>query len=144
MLYGCETWTLFEESKKKIRGFESKSHRHLLKISYKERKTNVLVNNLINEKVGSYVPLLDIIMRRKMTKFGHITRHDSMSKTIIQGYVEGNRKRGRPKKNWLNDIFEYSNLPLQQLLVIAKDRYKWKKLIKTFSCSPLTMPTSRV
>ena len=83
------------------------------------------------------------LMRRKMTKFGHITRHDSMSKTIIQGYVEGNRKRGRPKKNWLNDIFEYSNLPLQQLLVIAKDRYKWKKLLKTLSCSPPTMPTSR-
>ena len=39
-----------------------------------------------------------------MTKLGHITRHDSMSKTIIQGYVEGNRKRGRPKKNWSNDI----------------------------------------
>ena len=66
---------------------------------------NNLVNNLINEKVGSYITLLDIIMRRKMTKFGHITRHDSMSKTIIQGYVEGNRKRGIPKKNWLNDIF---------------------------------------
>ena len=94
----------------------------LLNISYKERKTNILVNNLINEKFGSYVPLLDIFMRRKLTKFGHISRHDSMSKTILQGYVEGNRKRGRPKKNWLNDIFEYSNLPLQQLLVIDKDR----------------------
>ena len=66
-------------------------------------------------------------MRRKMTKFGHITRHDSMSKTILQGYVKSNRKRGTPKKNWLNDIFEYSNLPLQLLLVIAKDHYKWKK-----------------
>ena len=124
MLYGCETWTLLEESKKKIRGFESKPHRRLLNISYKERKTNILINNLINEKVGSYVPLLDIIMRSKMTKFGHMTRHDSMFKTIIQCYVEGNRKIERPKKNWLNDIFEYSNLPLQQLLVISKDRYK--------------------
>ena len=82
-------------------------------------------------------------MLRKMTKFGHITRHDSMSKTIIQCYLEGNRKRGRPKKYWLNDIFEYSNLPLQQILVIAKDRYKWKKLIKTLSCSPPTIPASR-
>ena len=71
-----------------------------------------------------YVPLLDIIMRRKMIKFGHITRHDSMSKTILQGYVEGNRKRGRPKKHWLNVIFEYSNLlhsnSLRQLLVMQK------------------------
>ena len=78
-----------------------------------------------------------------MTKFGHITRHDSMSKTILQVYVEFNRKTGRPKKNWLNDIFEYYNLPLQQLLVIAKDRYKSKKLLNTLSCSPPTMPTSR-
>ena len=82
-------------------------------------------------------------MRRKMKKFGHITRHDSMSKTILQVYVEGNRKRGRPKITWLNDIFEYPNLPLQKLIVISKYRYKWKKLIKTLSCSPPTMPTSR-
>ena len=88
-------------------------------------------------------PLLDIIMRKKMTKFGHITLHDSMSKTILQGYVEDNRKRGRTMKNWLNDIFEYSNLPLQQLLVIAKDRFKWKRLLKTLSCSPPMMPASR-
>ena len=81
-------------------------------------------------------------MRRKMTKFGHITRHDSMSKIILQGYVEGNRKRGRPKKNWLNNIYEYSNLALRQLLVIAKDRYIGKKLLKTLSRSS-TMPTSR-
>ena len=27
-----------------------------------------------------------------------------MSKTILRGYVEGNRKIGRPKKNWLSDI----------------------------------------
>ena len=97
LLIGRETWNLLKESKKKIRGFESKAHMILLNISYKERKTNILVNNLINEKVGSYVLILDIIMRRKMTKFGHITRHDSMSKIILQGYVEGNRKRGRPK-----------------------------------------------
>ena len=43
-----------------------------------------------------------------------------MSKTILQGYFEGNRKRGRPKKNWLSDIFEYSNLLLQQLLINGK------------------------
>ena len=62
LFYGRETCTLLEESKKKIRGFESKAHRRLLNISYKVRKTNILVNNLINEKVGSYVPLFYIIM----------------------------------------------------------------------------------
>ena len=37
---------------------------------------------------------------------------------------------------WLNDIYVYYNLPLQQLLLIAKDRYKWKKLLKILSFSP--------
>ena len=58
-----------------------------------------------------------------------------MSKIILQCYVEGNRKN--IKKNWLNDIFEYSNLTLQQLLVIAKDRYKWRKLLKNCHFLPL-------
>ena len=57
-----------ENTNNKIRSFESKAHRRLLNIIYKERNTNILVNNLINEKVGSYVPLLDILIRRKMTK----------------------------------------------------------------------------
>ena len=26
LLYGCESWTLLKESKKKIRGFEAKAH----------------------------------------------------------------------------------------------------------------------
>ena len=73
LLYGCETWTLLEESKKKLRCFESKAHWRFLNISYKERKTNILVNNLVNEKVGLYVPLLDIVMQRRMTTFGNIT-----------------------------------------------------------------------
>ena len=70
LLYGCETLTLLEESKKNIRGCVSKAHMRLLNISYKERNTNILlVNNLINEKVGSYIHLLDIIIRRKITTF---------------------------------------------------------------------------
>ena len=40
LLYGCETWTLLDESKNNIRGFESKAHRLLLNISYKEINPN--------------------------------------------------------------------------------------------------------
>ena len=60
-------------------------------------------------------------MRRKITIFGHITRHDLLAITIIHGYVEGKRKRGRPKSNWMNDNFEFYNLSLRQLLNIGKD-----------------------
>ena len=51
-------------------------------------------------------------MRRKMTTFGYITLHDSLASTILHGCIEGKRKIGRLKKNWMNDIFEFSNLLL--------------------------------
>jgi hypothetical protein len=37
---------------------------------------------------------------------GHVERmsNDRMPKTILNAKMEGDRKRGRPKKRWINDI----------------------------------------
>ena len=78
-------------------------------------------------------------MRRKITRFGHITRHNSLTSTILHGYVEGKRKRGIPKRNWMNDIFEFSNISLMQLLNIAKDRSIWRKLLSPLACARSTV-----
>ena len=67
---------------------------------------------------------MDIIMRRKMTMFGHITRHDSLANHILHGFVEVKRKIGRPKRNWMNNIFDLSNLSPRKLLNIVKDHSK--------------------
>ena len=58
-------------------------------------KTNDLARNKINSLVGPQEPLLATVRRRKLAWFGHVTRHDSLSKTIIQGTMEGGRRRGR-------------------------------------------------
>ena len=40
--------------------------------------------------------------RRKLQWYGLITRHDSLAKTILQGTVEGGRKRSsKPRKSWV-------------------------------------------
>ena len=39
----------------------------------------------INFLVSSQEPLLATVKRRKLAWFGHVTRHDSLSKTILQG-----------------------------------------------------------
>ena len=51
-LYGCETWTLLANLKKKIQIFETECMRKLLRISYLEHKTNDWVRNKINFLVG--------------------------------------------------------------------------------------------
>lgn len=37
-------------------------------------------------------------MRRKMTMFEHITRHDSLANTIMYVYIEVKRKKGSQEK----------------------------------------------
>ena len=68
-----------------------------------------------------------------MTTFGHITRHNSFASNILHEYAENKRKRGRPKRNCMNDIFEFYNLSFSQLINIAKDRSKWRKLLSSLS-----------
>ena len=122
LLYGCESWTLTAELEKRIQAFENKCHRKLLKISYKEHKTNEYVRNEMKKRVGSQEPLLSTIKRRKLMWFGHTARHDTLAKTILQGTLEGKRKRGRQKKSWLDNITEWTNQPLHQLLPATLDR----------------------
>ena len=40
----------------------------------------------------------------KIAWFGHVTRHDSLSKTILQDTLEGGRRRGRQRKCWMDNI----------------------------------------
>ena len=63
--------------------------RKLLCISYLEHKTNDWVRSKINFLGSSQKPLLATIKRQKLARFGHVTRHDSLSKTILQGNPGG-------------------------------------------------------
>ena len=60
-----------------------------LRISYLEHKTNYWVRSKINFFVDPQKPLLATVKRRKLSWFGHVTLHDSLSKTILQATLEG-------------------------------------------------------
>ncbi|GFR99641.1 endonuclease-reverse transcriptase [Elysia marginata] len=65
--------------------------------------------------VGPQEPLLATVKRRKLAWFGHVTRHDSLSKTILQGTVEGKHRRGRQKKAWCDKIKEWTGMAMYEL-----------------------------
>ena len=56
--------------------------------------------------IDTYESILQSIHRRKLNLYGNKIRHENLSKIILQGMVEGNRKCGRPKKKWIDDIKE--------------------------------------
>lgn len=40
-LYGCETWTITTEEKRRLEAFEMRCYRRMLRISWMDRVTNV-------------------------------------------------------------------------------------------------------
>ena len=103
LLYGCESWTLTADSTKRIQKFENKCYRRMLGISWKDRKTNEFLQRGIKIRAGQQENLLGIVKRRKLAWFGHISRQNSLAKTVLQGTLEGGRKRGSQVKCWADN-----------------------------------------
>ena len=136
-LYACESWTLTAQLQKKIQAFEMRCYRKLLGISYKEHVTNDTVRKRIKDAIGKFDDLLTVVKSRKLKWFGHVTRSEGLSKTILQGTVPGSRKQGRPFRRWEDNITEWTKLPLDQAVRKAEDRKGWRKLVSVSSAAPL-------
>ena len=67
------------------------------------------------------------VKRRKPAWFGQITRHDSLSKTILQGTLVGGRRHGRQRKCWMDNIKEWTSLLMPELLLTASCKKDWKR-----------------
>ncbi|XP_071944573.1 uncharacterized protein [Antedon mediterranea] len=113
--------------RKKIKAFEIWCWRRLLRISWKEHKSNKFVNN----QIGSRVNLCQKVDKIKLQYFGHIARRegDNLEKIIAQGHVEGKRKRGRQKIRWTDGIREITGLDVCTASRYAQDRDGWNVII---------------
>ena len=79
-----------------------------------------------NFLVGPQEPLLTTVKSRKLAEFGHITCHNSLSKTTLQGTLEGGRRHGRQKQCWMDKVKEWTSLLMPELLTTAFCRKDWK------------------
>ena len=122
--YASETWVMKKRDKNRIEAFEMWCWRRLLNISW----TDHITNKDVLERVGNPTALLCEIVKLKLSFFGHIIRSDGLEKTIMLGMTEGARRRGRPRRRWLDDIQDETELSIEKLIRTAEDRRKWKSL----------------
>ena len=134
-LYACETWTITAELEKKIRTTEMRCFRRLLGISYRDHVTNEKVGNRIRQVIGPYEGLLTTVKKRKLRWYGHKTRSTGLATMILQGTVQGGRRRGRQKKRW-EDVTEWTGLRLGEALRKAENREEWRTVIARSSLVP--------
>ena len=96
-LYACESWTLTAELEKRTQAFEMTCYRRLLNISYKDHVTNEDVRRKILAAIGKYDELLTLVKKWKLRWFEHVSMSSGLAKAILQGKVQGKRRKGRQK-----------------------------------------------
>ena len=58
-----------------------------------------------------------------------ISRSSGMAKTILQGTVKGERRQGRQKKRWGDNITEWTGLKFAKSKRAVENREKWRKWV---------------
>ena len=55
---------------------------------------------------------------------------------ILQGTVQGGRRKGRQKKRWEDNITEWTGLKWGEALGKAENREEWRKMVAQSSLVP--------
>ena len=74
----------------------------MLKIKWIDKVTNEEVLKRLGEKRSFWKS----IVKRRVQLTGHLMRHEGLLKTIIEGYVDGKRPRGRPRLRYMDQIMK--------------------------------------
>ena len=72
-----------------------------------------------------------MVMDRKLNFFGHVCRMNN-SLLIIQvvfSMVDGTGIRGRPCREWFNDIKEWCQMDVHSASILAQSRIEWRKFV---------------
>ena len=129
ILYACETWTITADIERRIQALDEMFSK-LLGISYRDHITYEKVKARIKNGIRPYGDLLTSVKRRKLKWYGHVTRSSGLAKTILQGTVQGGRRRGTQRKRWEDNIKELTGLEWNFILWKAEICDEWRKLIE--------------
>ena len=126
VMYGCESWTVKKAERRRIDAFELWCWRSLLRVPWTAKRSN----QSILKEISPGISLEGMMLKLKLQYFGHLMRRvDSLEKTLMQGGIEGCRRRGRQRMRWLDGIIDSVDIRLSEFRELVMDREAWRAAI---------------
>ena len=87
-------------------------------------------NQSILKDINPEYSLEGLMLKLKLQYFGHLMRRAiSLAKTLMQGQIEGRRRRGGQRMRWLNGITDVMDINCSKLWELVMDREGWHTAI---------------
>ena len=133
-------WELDHKDGQRTDSFKMWCWRRLLRVPWTARRSNQSILNEINPEYS----LEGVMLKLKLQYFGHMKwRADSLGNTLMLGKTEGNRRRGRQRIRWLDNITDARDMSLSKLWEIVEDRGAWPAAVHGITKSQIWLSTEQ-
>ena len=88
-------------------------------------------NQSILKEISPACSLEGLMLKLKLQYFGYLMlRIDSLEKTLMLGGIGSKRRRGQQRMRWLDGITDSTDISLNELQEMVKNREAWYALVQ--------------